>query len=96
MTTGLTLTIAERIAEVAARHGLTPADLTGPSQRRPLIGPRHEAMWEIRQVKRADGSHRYSLPMIGSRFGGRHWASVLYAVRKHEALVNGEPIEQAA
>jgi chromosomal replication initiation ATPase DnaA len=74
---------ASIIAEVARRRGLTAADLTGTGRWRDVARPRQEAMWLMRQVRRADGSRRYSLPEIGRALGYRDHTTVLHGVRAH-------------
>lgn len=73
-------TIAE---EVAAKHLISVDELRGDCRHKYAAHPRHEAMWAMRQVRCADGSHRYSLPLIG-RFFGRDHTTVLAACRAHE------------
>lgn len=62
------------IAEVAAEHLLTSADLTGPSHKRMCVKPRHIAMTRIRNEL------GYSYPQIGKLFNRDH-SSVIWAVR---------------
>lgn len=76
------------IAEhVALRSGVSMDDLKGPSARRAITRPRQEAYWITRQVKRPDGTPRYSLTMIGQFYGGRDHTTIRYGVLKHEALL---------
>jgi len=62
------------IAEVAAAHQLTSADLTSPSRKQNLVVARHEAMKRIR------AELKYSYPQIGRLFRRDH-SSVIWAVR---------------
>lgn len=62
------------ILEVAARHGVDPDDLHGPSRLRRIC----RARWEAMRLLRARG---LSSPMIGRMFNRDH-TSVLYALRK--------------
>lgn len=73
--------IAER---VAAKYDLSLDELRGDGRHKYVSRPRQEAMWEMRQVRCADGSQRFSLPMIGQFFGDRDHTTVLHAVRAHE------------
>lgn len=69
--------IKERIAK---RYRITVADLEGPCRRREYAWPRQIAMaLAHRRLSRLG----YSLPMIGRSFGGRHWATVLFASKKY-------------
>lgn len=62
--------------EVAARHSLTLADLSGRSKRRHIAIARQEAMWEVWQAT------NYSFPRIGAFFKRDH-TTVLHNVRVH-------------
>lgn len=66
------------VAEVAARRGVTVAELFGPSRCRPITHARQEAMWAVRKRCRA------SYPRIGQRFGGRDHTTAIWACRAHE------------
>lgn len=70
---------------VAARHQIKVSDLKGPARSRHIARPRQEAMWLMRQVQWADGTPRYSLPMIGAFLGDRDHSTVIHGVRAHEA-----------
>jgi chromosomal replication initiation ATPase DnaA len=67
------------IARVAVAHGLTVADLLGPSHKRKLAYARWEAMAAIK------AEFDDSLPMIGRLFNRDH-TSVLHGLRKVAAL----------
>ena len=73
------MTSREIIAAVAARHGLTPADLTGPSRRRYIAWPRQEAMARL-QVQLG-----WSTPRIGRALGDRHHTTVMHGIRAYTA-----------
>jgi len=62
------------IAEVAAAHKLTPADLTGPRRFAKFMDPRRIAMTRIRNEL------GYSFPQIGRLFNRDH-SSVIWAIR---------------
>ena len=64
--------------EVAEKHGVTVADLEGPSRRPACARPRHELMWRLRRET------PLSYPAIGRRLGGRHHTTVLNGVRLHQ------------
>jgi chromosomal replication initiator protein len=66
------------VQSVAARFGLTAADLIGPSRCRKYAYARHMAMAEVRAAR------CMSLPAIGQMFGGRDHTSVLHGIRCHQ------------
>ena len=80
---------------VAQRHRLRVCDLEGDSRQRDVTWARQEAMWMMRMVKRADGSHRYSTPEIG-RVLFRDHSTVLHGVRAHQARLDALNVEVAA
>ncbi len=84
-------TMTRIIREVADQYGISTEDLEGRSPAPKWSHPRHEAMWRIRQVKRANGKPRYSFPTIARRFNQKNHTSALYGVIAHEARMNGEP-----
>lgn len=63
--------IASIVAEVAAARRLRPADLYEDTAARPIAHARHEVMWRAYQVRRPDGSRRYSTTQIGRHFDGK-------------------------
>ena len=71
-------------ALVAERHGLSLAELKGPSATRRIAWPRQEAYALIRKH-----CPNISYPQIGQFFGGRDHTTVIYGVRAHEARVAG-------
>lgn len=71
-------TASQILAEVAARHKLTVADLTGPSRQVRYAHPRMETYFEI-YVQ----CPHMSLPAIGRVMGGRDHTSVLSGIRRH-------------
>lgn len=86
--TGGTLSLPEVAFTVACKHGvpvgaLRASSRTAHSRTDAVAIPRHEAFWLARQQLRADGSHRFSLPMIGRYFGGRDHTTVLYGIKRH-------------
>lgn len=72
-------TMAQIIARVAEKHGLTAAELKSERRARHIFHPRQEAMHEMHAQK------RWSLPQIGRSLGGRDHTTVLYGVRAHAA-----------
>lgn len=72
-------TMREIVRDVAAEHELTVEDLCGPRRFRRLVIARHQAMREMRDETRPDGSPRYSYPQIGRFFGGRDHTAAYYA-----------------
>lgn len=72
------MTLHPMIASVAAAHGLTVADLTGPSQVRRVTRARHEAMRAVW----ASAGGLVTLEGLGAMFGGRCKASAAYALRR--------------
>jgi len=64
--------------QVAARHGVSVAELRGPCRARRVAWPRQELMWRARRET------RLSLPQIGERLGGRDHTTVIHGVRAHQ------------
>lgn len=81
----------EIITEVAKAHGFTFEDMAGPRKFREVSVARQEAIWACRQVRRADGSHRYSLPFLGHLLNRDH-SSVLWGERQHAARLEAEKV----
>lgn len=82
------LTLVEIAFAVAAKHGVTTAELrtpigVGKSASWNISHPRQEAFWIARQQRCPDGSYRHSLPSIGRYFGGRDHTTVIYGIRAH-------------
>jgi chromosomal replication initiation ATPase DnaA len=73
---------------VADKHRVSLAELRGPRRSRYIVCPRHEAM----ALTMATG--RYSYPQVG-RFYDRDHTTVMYAVRAHEARLNGKRLVSA-
>jgi len=71
-------TASNVLAEVAARHKLTVADLIGPSRAVRYSHPRQEAYFEI-YVQ----CPHMSFPAIARMMGGRDHTSCLHGVRRH-------------
>ena len=64
------------LRETADKHGLTVADLTGPSQKQRPAHARQEAMWRMRTEL------NMSFPRIGARLN-RHHTTAMFAVEQH-------------
>jgi len=69
--------------DTAADHRLTVAQMEADTRAHAISHPRQDFMWRARQVKWADGTPRYSLPMIGKFLGVDH-STVIHGVRAHE------------
>lgn len=67
---------SEVIADVARRHGVTVADLVGPSRKRPMVEARWEAMRELRTRT------GLSLKQIAGRVGRHDHTTVRHALLK--------------
>lgn len=72
-------------ALVAAEYGLTEDEMHLHRNFRRVSWPRQDFMWRCRQIKRLDGSHRYSFPQIGRFLGGMDHSSVQYGAKRHAA-----------
>lgn len=81
----------EIIAEVAEAYGFTFEDMIGSRRFREISLARQEAVWTCRQVRRADGSQRYSLPFLGHLLNRDH-TSILNAERRHAARMEAEKV----
>lgn len=77
-------------AEVAMAHGLSVADLRGPSVVRYIARARQEAFWRLRNET------TISQPAIGKWFGDRDHTTVLWGVRKHQERLDAAMAEAAA
>lgn len=69
------------VQEVAAKHRLPVRVVLNPV-RRPEQWARQEVMYHLRQVRKPDGRHVYTLPQIAAQVGCKDHTTVLYAVRK--------------
>ena len=74
---------------VAVKHGLTRADLIGPSMLKPIVLARQEAMWELANRQRSEGQNRWSRSQIG-RFFHRDHTTVIHGIRRHAARLAAE------
>jgi chromosomal replication initiator protein len=78
------------VADVARRRGVTVKELRSDERNRRVAHARQEAMYELY------ATGLYSLPTIGTWFGGRDHTTVLHAVRAHEARLRAESEKAAA
>lgn len=65
-------------AAVCAMHGVTIPEVMGQSRNRQVVACRHEIFYRLSKES------GFSLPQIGSRFGGRDHTTVLHGIRKHQ------------
>jgi chromosomal replication initiator protein len=78
------LSIEDIQAAVAARYGITVAELTSPSRAVRIAWPRHIALHLARELTEA------SLQEIGRAFGGRNHATVVHACKTVAKRVAGD------
>lgn len=72
--------VAAIIDYVAEFYGVPRPEMTGYRRLRPIVRPRHIAMWLARNLT------PLSLPQIGRAFAGRDHTSVLHGVRSIDRL----------
>ncbi len=65
---------------VAAKYGMTKAEMKCSARLAPMVRVRHIAMYVVRIVT------KQSYPVIGSRFGYRDHSTAIHACRKMERL----------
>lgn len=80
----------EVIRRVAKRTGVSVSAMRAPSstpgsREAKVAHARQRAMWALRQLKRPDGSWRFSQPWISNYFGGRLHNAVAHAEKVHPA-----------
>jgi chromosomal replication initiation ATPase DnaA len=83
-------TIAQIIAEVAAKHDLTMIEMLSQRRPRALAHARQEAYWRCMSETLA------SLPMIGRCFGNRDHTTILKGGQAHVARVKAAAAAAAA
>lgn len=71
--------------EVAARHGLTVAQMLSKRRTRPLVHARHEVMWEARRRT------ALSYPHIAELMGFKDHTSIIHGERAHAKRTGGKP-----
>lgn len=77
------ITAGQIIAEVCAAHGISEFELRSARRAEPLVVARREAMYRL--AKEAALTNRE----IGKAMGGKDPSLVHYAIRSHEARLNG-------
>ena len=83
------LTVEDITNRVAEATNIKPADLVGPSRRRPIAEARQVAIFLCRDILQT------SLVSIGLHFGGRDHSTVIHACNKVEELLGSENRIQA-
>ena len=80
----------DEILKVVSRHfGVSRTDLLSERRHRSVVWPRQIGMYLAKHLTSR------SLPEIGRRFGGRDHTTVLHAIRKIEAHLQGDPSLQS-
>lgn len=74
-------TMTSILIEVADRHGLTVADLEGPSRARAIAAARHEAMYQMHKTG------LWSSVQIGWRVGERDHSTALHGIKRHRQRI---------
>jgi len=69
------------IREVAEAHGVTVADILGPSQKHRPAHARQEAMWRMRTEL------KLSFPRIAKRLNRRNHTTAIFGVSQHERRI---------
>ncbi|MGQ3213797.1 helix-turn-helix domain-containing protein [Shinella sp.] len=77
----------EYVRDRCNQLGVDFQDVLGPSRSQPISFIRHLLMWEIKTKIRREMSY----PDIGRVFGGRDHTSVLFACRKIQEMIDGQP-----
>lgn len=76
---------------VCNEYGLTMREMNSPRRAKPLIIPRHMAMWLCKKLTMA------SLPTIGRTFGDRDHTTIIHGIRNIETMISVKPeIKQQA
>lgn len=76
------------VEQVCAKHGVTPAELTGARRAVHISAARQEAVYRMSRET------NLSLPQIGKRMGGRDHTTIIHSIRRHEAKLRGEVYRQ--
>lgn len=77
----------EVLAEVHRETGVPPRLILSRDKRRTIYRARAEALWRLRAMERADGTPRYSFPVLGRTFGIHHTAA-MNAIEDHAGRVS--------
>ena len=83
--TNSAITPAVVIDHVARYHNITVEQLKGKKKDAPIVKPRQQAMYLIRDLT------NLSLPEIGNALGGKNHTTVLYSIRKLEEAMRQDP-----
>lgn len=78
--------MTEIATAIAAKHGMNLDDLRFPLRTKPYVRARWETMWAIRQVRKANGEHRYSTTQIARFLQLEDHTTVLHGLKRHEEL----------
>lgn len=81
--------MASILDDVAARYGVAPKDILGPSRCHELVYARHEAMYLMRETRAPSGFRRFTLPQIG-RFMRRDHSTVVSGISAHGRRLRDE------
>jgi len=81
--------VAQALATVARRFGMTVADLTGQDRHKTVARARHVAAWVLRQ-------HGLSYPEMGRALGDRDHSTMMHSVRVVQARIVAAPGERVA
>ena len=79
-----------RVTDLIEReYGITAEQLKSPSRKQVFVGPRHVAMWLVRQIGRGSGrdyrqKDAYSYPQIVRMFGRNDHTTVMHACQSIE------------
>jgi len=87
---------SEIIDLVAAKHGVSAKEIIGKSRRAPMVEARQEAMWLLREQRKADGNYRFSSPRIGQILGGRDHTTILWGIARHAARIKALGVRAAS
>lgn len=68
----------EMMRDVASKHGVTVADLTGKCRKGPIVKARQEMFWRGHTE-----SYGWSLQSLGRLFGGFDHSTVLHGIARH-------------
>lgn len=86
--------LAEHVA--AKRRDVRADEIMNPAIREfRAAHARHEVMWMARELRNADGSHRFSFPLIARPFGMDH-SSVQHGVKQHKRRLRLQTMAEVA
>lgn len=80
------------IRDVAAKHGIAPLDLVGPSRLAPLVVARNEAVYRLMAER---GRRRVSLTLVCNWVGRKAHQTILHALMRHSAKHGLPPLTTA-